>query len=216
MVNKIRAYIEHEFDGVPETKKVTELKEELISNLIEKYNEQLRLGKSEEQAYAIVIAGLGDLSELVDSVRPRQFNGPSNQERKRSATLTATAVMLYILSPVMVILFESAHVETLGIILFFTFIAVATGMLIYNHMTRPVYVKQEDSVVEDFKEWRLKTNRHKDAFKSFHSAYWSLVVALYLLLSFLFMSWAFSWIIFIIAAAIENIIKGVMQMREDD
>ena len=41
MVNKIRAYIDHEFAGVPEGKKVNELKEELTANLIEKYNEQL-------------------------------------------------------------------------------------------------------------------------------------------------------------------------------
>ena len=75
MVNKIRAYIEHEFADVPESKKVIELKEELIANLIEKYNEQLLHGKTEEEAYNAVIAGLGDLSELVDSVRPRDVQG---------------------------------------------------------------------------------------------------------------------------------------------
>ena len=105
MVNKIRAYIDHEFAGVPESKKVNELKEELTANLIEKYNEQLLHGKSEEEAYNAVITGLGDLSELVDSVRPHSMQGPSEQERKKSALLTAAAVMMYILSPVMIILF---------------------------------------------------------------------------------------------------------------
>ena len=94
MVNKIRAYIDHEFAGVPESKKVNELKEELTANLIEKYNEQLLHGKSEEEAYNAVITGLGDLSELVDSVRPHSMQGPSEQERKKSALLTAATVMM--------------------------------------------------------------------------------------------------------------------------
>ena len=216
MVNKIRAYIEHEFADVPESKKVIELKEELIANLIEKYNEQLLRGKTEEEAYNAVIAGLGDLSELVDSVRPRDVQGESEQERRKSALLTALAVMLYIFSPVMIILFESIGLEVLGLVLFFGFIAGATGMLIYNHMTKPSYEKQEENLVEDFKEWRTKTNHQKKAFQAFHSAYWSLVVVVYFLYSFLCAGWGYSWIIFIAAAAVENIVKGIMQMKEDE
>ena len=120
---------------------------ELTANLIEKYNEQLLHGKSEEEAYNAVITGLGDLSELVDSVRPHSTKGPSEQERKKSALLTAAAVMMYILSPVMIILFESIGLEILGLVLFFGCIAGATGMLIYNHMTRPVYEKQDENIV---------------------------------------------------------------------
>ena len=215
MVNKIRAYIDHEFAGVPESKKVNELKEELTANLIEKYNAQLLHGKSEEEAYNAVITGLGDLSELVDSVRPHSMQGPSEQERKKSALLTAAAVMMYILSPVMIILFESIGLEILGLVLFFGCIAGATGMLIYNHMTRPVYEKQDENIVEDFKEWRTKTNHQKKAFQAFHSAYWSLIVVAYFLFSFLCGSWGYSWILFIAAAAVENIIKGIIQMKED-
>lgn len=215
MVNKIRAYIEHEFAEVPENRKVRELKEELTANLIEKYNEQLLHGKSEEEAYNAVIIGLGDLSELVDSVRPHSCDGPGRQERKRSAMFTASAVMLYILSPVMIILFESIGLEILGLVLFFGFIAGATGLLIYDHMTRPAYEKQDENIVEDFKEWRAKTNRQRRAFRAFHSAYWSLVVVVYFLYSFLCSSWGYSWILFIAAAAVENIVKGVMQMKEE-
>ena len=49
MVNKIRAYIDHEFAGVPEGKKVNELKEELTANLIEKYNEQLYMANRKKR-----------------------------------------------------------------------------------------------------------------------------------------------------------------------
>ena len=72
MIEKIRAYIDQEFSRAPNNQKVQELKEELISNLEDKYKEQLEMGKSETAAYHFVISGIGDLSELVDSVRPQQ------------------------------------------------------------------------------------------------------------------------------------------------
>ncbi len=78
------------------------------------------------------------------------MQGPSEQERKKSALLTAAAVMMYILSPVMIILFESIGLEILGLVLFFGCIAGATGMLIYNHMTRPVYEKQDEKYRRGF------------------------------------------------------------------
>ena len=88
MVNKIRAYIDHEFAGVPESKKVNELKEELTANLIEKYNEQLLHGKSEEEAYNAVITGLGDLSELVDRAYVRTAcRAPVNRNERRARCL---------------------------------------------------------------------------------------------------------------------------------
>ena len=54
---------------LPQTAKVQELKEELFANLVDKYNDQLRQGRAPEEAYQIVIGGIGDLDELIASVR---------------------------------------------------------------------------------------------------------------------------------------------------
>ena len=143
------------------------------------------------------------------------MQGPSEQERKKSALLTAAAVMMYILSPVMIILFESIGLEILGLVLFFGCIAGATGMLIYNHMTRPVYEKQDEKYRRGFQGVAHEDQSPEKAFQAFHSAYWSLVVVAYFLFSFLCGSWGYSWILFIAAAAVENIIKGIIQMKED-
>lgn len=216
MTDKIRAYLEHTFADAPQSQKAVELKEELYTNLAEKYNDQIKQGRTETEAYNIVISGIGDISELVDSVRPKPFPQPDPRELRRRAVFTSVAVGLYILSPFSILLFaEFLRQEEIGILVMFLLIAIATGLLIFNHMTRPTYVRTEDTVVEEFKEWRVKNNRQRDVFQTFRGAYWSLVTALYLLLSFLLRIWAFSWIIFIIAAAVENIIRGILQLRED-
>lgn len=215
MIDQIRAYIERAFEQAPQTQKVLELKEELISNLTEKYREQLAQGKTESEAYHLVIGGIGDLTELIDSVRPQPFSQPTEKERRKNALLIAVAVGLYILSPFTVVLFSAFGQEIPGVLVMFLFIALATGMLIYNHLSRPKYIRQDETVVEEFKEW--STNRHKKhgAYHAFRGAYWALVVAAYLLVSFLCGYWAFSWILFIIAAAIDRIVKGILELREE-
>ena len=211
MNDRIRAYLEHAFANAPKTRRMEDLKEELYSNLVEKYNDRLRQGMSEEDAYNAVIRGIGDIDELIDSVRgPSPLEPPSERESRIRALRTALAVGMYILSPLMVIFTDS---ET-GIGLMFALIALATGLLIYNNMTKKRYTRADDTLVEEFKEWHVQNGRQRDALRAFSGAYWSIVVAIYLLVSFVFHIWSFSWIIFIMAAAIENIVKGILTLKE--
>ena len=192
------------------------MQEELISNLIEKYNDQLAQNKSEEEAYNIVIAGIGDLSELTESLKERHvLSAISPIERKRSARNTAIAVMLFILSPMALILMEELfHQDVLGLALMFVFIAMGTGLLIYTQASKPKYLKEEETMIEEFKEWKSKKNRDKGVFEALSSAYWLIVVALYLYVSFTYRNWSYSWIIFIVASAIFNIVKAIIDMGQ--
>ena len=207
MIDRIRAYLEHAFADAPKTRRVEDLREELFSNLVEKYNDRLR---QEEDAYNAVIRSIGDIDELIDSVRgPSPLEPPPMRESSIRALRTAIAVALYIMSPFMVILLRGPW----GIGAMFLFIAAATGLLIYNSMTKPHYARADDTIVEEFKEWHVKNDRQRDALNAFKGAYWSIVVGIYLFVSFLFGIWSFSWILFIMAAAVENIIKGVVALR---
>lgn len=86
MLDKIRTYIDNSFTGINETKKVKELKDELFENLKEKYNDQIQDGKTEQEAYNSVISGIGDLSELIESVK-EPYSLPSEliEEKKKRA-----------------------------------------------------------------------------------------------------------------------------------
>ncbi len=218
MIAKIRAYITRAFEDVPRTKKSMEMQEELISNLIEKFNDQLKLGKSEEEAYTNVIAGIGDLSELTEGLRERHIlSGPTPSERKQNALIIAISVMIYILSPIVLIIFvESFGQETLGLAMMFGMVAIATGLIVFNQVSKPKYIREEETMVEEFKEWKSGRQKNKSIYEAFSSAFWLIVVALYLFVSFTYMNWYYSWIIFIIAAAIQNIFKALLEMRHRD
>jgi hypothetical protein len=217
MIAKIRNYIQRAFEDVPKTKKSTELQEELISNLVEKFNDQLKLGKTEEEAYQTVIAGIGDLSELTEGLRERHvLSVITPAERKKSALLVAIAVGLFIISPIMVVIFSEFGLETVGIAMMFTCIATGVGLLIYNGASKPKYIREEETLVEEFKEWKSKNTKNRALYGALGAAYWLIVVAIYLFVSFNFSAFHYSWIIFIIAAAVYNIIKALYLMGQKD
>ena len=129
MKNKLKEYINLIFADAerraPGNRQVAELKEEILQNLYEKYDDLIAKGKTPAAAYNIAVAGVGDVSGLLDSVcgsgsnhtasvgqeplekknhggRPARSLTPEEQEiarkyKSRSAVLTSIAVALYIL-----------------------------------------------------------------------------------------------------------------------
>ncbi|MDR0880288.1 MAG: permease prefix domain 1-containing protein [Clostridioides sp.] len=58
MRSEIKAYVEELFLGSPKDAKVFELKEELLSNSYERYDDLVKAGISEEEAYRVVVANI--------------------------------------------------------------------------------------------------------------------------------------------------------------
>jgi hypothetical protein len=50
-------------------------------------------------------------------------------------------------------------------------------------------------------------------YKSISGALWSLTVVAYLAVSFLTQGWSFTWLIFLLAVAVDNIIKAIFDIR---
>ncbi|HBF0730357.1 TPA: hypothetical protein KNO10_003557 [Clostridioides difficile] len=216
MLDKIRTYIDSSFTGVNETKKVKELKDELFENLKEKYNDQIQDGKTEQEAYNSVISGIGDLSELIESVK-EPYSLPSEliEEKKKRALRASIAVALFIISPFLfVVSVVSFGIEpTIAILLMLILIALGVGLLVYNQMTRTNYALYNDNLSNKFKEFEENYNHINPVYKSFMNAYWIIVVSIYLITSILFNIWSFSWILFIIGVAGINIVKGIIQLK---
>lgn len=221
MEDKLRAYMDHLFREVPQTKKAVEIKEEILQNLVDKYHDLIAEGKSEEAAYNIAVASVGDLSELLDSLKEDKVetNPQMTMEymtwKKKSAGRVTIAVMLYILCVVPIILLsELGGPEVLGVCLMFCFIAVATGILIYNNMTKPTYPKMDDTIMEDFKEWKSQNDAEKQARKSITGAMWGIITALYFVISFSTGAWYITWVIFLIGGALESIVKAIFDLKK--
>ena len=206
MENNIRYYVDEIFAETTPSRKSVELKEEMIQNLQDKYNDLLSEGKTPEAAYNIVVAGIGDISALLSELENDRTPQSTQHEeaRRKSAMFTAIAVSMYILCVLPVILLRN----TAGVVILIAMAAIATGLLVYNSMVRPSPDDDdEDSMVEEFRAWRAGTHEQRSMMKAISSAMWSVVVALYFIISFITGAWHITWVIFLIAAAAQSLIK---------
>ena len=218
MTQRIRHYVEELFANAPHTKKAYDLKEEMYSNLVERYHDLAAGGMPENEAYNTVIAGIGDVEEMFEDLKTKpSFHPAEDAWRHRSAVFVSVSVGLYILSLVPLFLFEALDGDPIyGVILMFVFCAVATALLIYNTMSRPRYHRLDDTMVEEFKEWKHQQaagDYDRQLSNAVIGIFWTLLIAVYLLVSFLFGIWAYSWILFIIGAAVDQIIRAVFKLR---
>lgn len=71
MNEKLKRYLDNAFRSAPKNARTAELKEEILQNVNEKYNDLIAAGKSEDDAYRIAINGIGDLSELLGNGAPK-------------------------------------------------------------------------------------------------------------------------------------------------
>ena len=122
----------------------------------------------------------------------------------------AVAIALYILCPVPVILIQNE----MGVMALFLFVAVATALLIYNGVTRERYVKADDTMVEDFKEWKHHGRQKNKAAEAIVGSFWLIAVCVYIVVSFMTGAWHITWIIFLIAAAISSLIRGLFMLKQ--
>lgn len=212
MESSIRQHIEALFEDAPQSRKAYELREEMIQNLVEKYHDLVAEGKPADVAYNIAISSIGDISELFNDLEDGSIMNKQvdPQAQKKSALLTSIAVMIYILCPVPPILFSEfrgSGWSTAGVLLMFVMIAGATGLIIYNNQTKPRYNKLDDSMVEEFREYRSRKSEQKSIYGAINGAMWSLIVALYFIISFYTMAWHVSWVIFLIGGAISSLLR---------
>ncbi len=214
MDDKLRRYIDGLFGDVPQTKNVVELKEEMLQNLREKFEDLIREGKTEEAAFNIAVAGIGDINELVNDMKAKK-TVVTAADKQKSAMLTSIAVVIYVLSLVPILYFlENPWHFFKGVIGFFIMIAIGTGILIYNCMTKPKYSREDDTVVEEFKEWKTNRAEKRATRISVSVALWSILLALYFIISFTTYAWYLTWIIFVLGVAIEALINIYLAVKK--
>lgn len=227
MRDKLRDYVEELFKDAPKTKQIVEMKEEIIQNTTDRYDDLIGEGKTPEAAFNIAVAGIGDVSELIGTVcgagadpgnapgQPVYTKEEIRKDQQRSGTLLAISVVLYILSVIPVILLsDTKYEDTLGICIMFVMVAAATGMIIYRSKTRLHYTKTDDTVVENFKEWNREKEERKAVRKSIETALWCITFVLYFVISFSTGKWYITWVIFLVAGAVENIIRACFDLKK--
>ena len=215
METKIRNYVEELFKDAPKSRQALELKDELMQNLIDKYRDLVAGGQDEETACNAAIESIGDVNELLRGLNSTGMSADEDKQRKAHAIRLSIAVMLYILSVIPLIVLSVYNQWLAGLILMFVFVAAATGLIIYNSMTKPRYARSGDNVVEDFKEWNSEKDSSRATRRAISTAVWSITVVVYFLVSFSTGAWHITWVLFLVAVAVDNIISALYAIKKE-
>lgn len=218
MHERLKNSVEKLFENSPKTYRATELKEELLANLIDKYDDLVSSGKDEEEAFKIAISSIGDVDELLEALKDKNMFDYNQMKkyRKKNALALSISIGLYIMSTVVLMLLIEVFMvnEVIAVSIMITIDAAATCLIVYNHASKPKYVKEDDTIVEEFKQWKSSNDNQVEIVKSIRSIVWLIVVVVYFIFSSIFDAWSYSWIIFILGTAVERIIVLRFKLKE--
>jgi hypothetical protein len=218
-VNKrIEEYVNELFAGMPGDQYVLDIKEELLSNLCEKYDDLVADGKSEEDAYALVIASIGDVNDLVSGGARYGFHTHEEIEKKHNIKNVFISIggALFILSIAALFVLNMYGYQTAGIGAMIVLCAIATGCVIYGANTgKDKYKKTDDTFTENYKEKAFEEDRIAKLKKAVSSALWPLIVVVYFAVSFITGMWAVTWIIFLIGVFVQQLIFFLLSKPVD-
>lgn len=231
MKDKLKSYIDDIFADAPKCEKTEELKEEMYVNLCDRYDDLINEGKSKAAAYNSVIAGVGDVSEIINTIRREEFQErePVNtieytmtseekdrlaKYKSKKAILSAISTAMYIVCWLPLVLAScivGSEVNVIiGLCIMMLIIAVSTGIKIYISATAPESLKQKKSVVVKSEKKHAK-KRHP--FKTIFAAIlWPVTVVIFLVGIIRFRWIGYWWLVFIIAAAVQNIADAIVDL----
>ena len=205
MRQRLIAYVDLLFAGNPEAE---DIKQEILQNTLDKYDDLVAGGKSQEAAYSLAISGIGDFSEVLKgNVSAEEPASPvreeSEEEKKRRKLQRAIAVGLYIICPVPLFAIQNE----LGLCLLLVLVAVATVLMIFAG-------KDRMQQAGDSAYGQPQRTPQQELKKSIHSAVSTVGLCAYFIVSFLTGAWHLTWLIFPIAAAVNGLASAILDLKE--
>ena len=189
-----------------------EIKQEILQNTLDRYDDLIAQGKSDQAAYTLAISGIGDISEILEhTAAPAAMDvspapGVPAEPGKNKKLMRAVAVGMYICCPIPVILLSNFGDSILGIVLMFLLIAAATVLMI---LTDDVKKKSEDDCGCSTSQTKREPMR-----RAISKIITTVTLCVYLLISFTTGTWYITWLIFPIAGALNQLINACMDLKE--
>lgn len=205
MRDQLVQYVELLFAGANGAE---EIKQEILQNTLDRYDDLIDQGKSELSAYQQAISGIGDVQEILGN-QPKTsqvqdapvYSYTSPEEPvKKPAWIKALAIACFILCAVPVLILEN----TLGVVLCLVMVAFGVGLLV-------VYGKDDPETKEDChgeRPRRFTVNR------GITGAIWGVGVCAYLLLSFQTGDWHITWLIFPILTCLCGLVDAIFDLNK--
>lgn len=208
MREQLTQYVELLFAGAPGSE---EIKEEILQNTLDRYDDLIAQGKVPEAAYRLAIAGIGDINEILGSSQPEpeyaeipRQTQPENTDSPWKKTVRAIAIGLYIISVIPLFILSEAGYDTLGLCATLSIVAVATVAIVMAGKKEPDDEDQEPAV----------SAPRQELDKSIRALIGIATLAVYLILSFSTGAWFITWLIFPISGAVKGLIKAILDLKE--
>lgn len=132
----------------------------------------------------------------------KKIEGKENKNNT-SAKNIAIAVSLYIISIVSLVLFSAVFaLPIVGFCLFLCIVAVATGIIVYNSIAN--------------KKPKKEMTKEEKTLKHIKEVISIVMVITYFIVSFATMAWHITWILFLVAALLEEIVKLIFSLKGVD
>ena len=114
------------------------------------------------------------------------------------------------------IVHSTGPLEDLADALLFIFVGAGVFLIVSSNKIKHSYEKLLNLEKETvFKEKDMETQYSNKKLKAIMSAYWPTVTCIYLCVSFITAEWAYTWLIWPIAAALSAILKAVFSTSEE-
>lgn len=202
MRDHLICYIDLLFAGAPEA---VEIKQEILQNTLDRFDDLLAQGKTPEAAYQLAISGIGDISEILSTQRSSAPVMLASETAKREKpvwkkVLQSIGICLYILCPIPLFVLQNEF----GLCGLLAFVAVATAMMVFSGGKEKKVYTQEPR--EDAPQLSLR--------KAIGSVIFAVGLCVYLGLSFITQAWYITWVIFPLMAAVKGLVNACMDLKE--
>lgn len=209
MRDKLIQYVQLLFAGAPDSE---DMKQEILQNTLDRYDDLIAEGRSPETAYRMAIKGIGDVNDILSGVpqgRPCPETPIKTKDDGDTTTkkmLRAIAIALYILCPIPLILLSEMGMDVVGLCCLLVIVAVATALIMMG--------AKKELEEPDYSDSRPMGPRG-ELQKSINTVIWVVGFAAYLLISFRTHAWYITWLIFPLIGAVQGLIRAILDLKEE-
>lgn len=191
-----------------------EIKQEILQNTLDRYDDLIAQGKAPEAAYRLAISGIGDINEILgcetqmpDVLTTQNTSavtpGASVDKPIWKKVLAAFGVCLYIMCPIPLFVLQ----DVTGLCGLLTFVAVATALMV---------ISGGKNTATETKSEHASASPESQMKKAVNSIIWTIGLCAYFVLSFLTQAWYITWVIFPLIGAVQGLITACMDLRGEN
>lgn len=185
-----------------------DIKQEILQNTLDRYDDLIAEGKVPEAAYRMAISGIGDINEILGTShavpRAPEAAKETKEDDEKKKKLRATAIALYILCPIPLFLMSEMGAAIIGLCGLLIMVAIATALIIMSS-------KQDDEEPQEEPQPLTPQQKQRKTLKTILNL---TALVVFLLLSILTGAWYITWLVFPIAAVIWQLLEAIQNLKE--